>query len=299
MDSSETPNITEETSVVNMMSSYTALLKKSASIREKTEDDEVAPTIVEEVIPEEPAPVEEEIVEEEIVEEEIVEEPAPADPLSSLFSELEQVFVEGAEAIGPPPAPEPIIEEIVEEDNEPVSKDALESMFSDFEQLFTAAKPLAEPKKKPTVESIQTKVELESFFSDLESMFTEEPEEEPEPIIEQVDEPEPIVEEVVFEPAPVEPIEEESDPMSQYTSLLKSSATIREPEVQEDIQYATVADLNKMTQQLMNNIQKSLTSLGGGGLGEMDVMRIVRKYNAETLGLDSAEAPFDGGGADE
>ena len=252
----------------NVMEQYTSLLQTSARLR----DPDAKP-----VEQPEPEIVEEEVVEE-IVEEQI-EEPTPADPFSSLFSELEQAFVEGAEEVKP--IPEPVV---VPE----LKVDGLGGLFSELETLFgEGAEELVieEVDEKTIVAPTISEKELEDFFLQLEGKVTEEVIDD-EPIVEQVEE---LTEEVLEEFVP------SNDPMEQYTSLLKNTKKVSNDHqgiTEEASTPATIGDLKR----LANNLQKSLSSLGGGGVGENDVIRIIKQYGGE-LGGGSGSGDTDGGSA--
>jgi len=227
------------------MSQYTSLLKKSAALREENEivgDTEDKLPEIEEVA---------EVIEEPV--EEVIEEPTPSDPLTGLFSELEQVFEEGSKIIEPP-------------------------------KKETARKK----KKKVVVEEVESS--LQDLFTELQDLFSDDVE-EPAPIVEQVVE---VNEEVINEEV-IEEVVIDNDSMEQYTSLLKSTRKISNDHQgisEEASTPATMQDLKK----LANNLQKSLSSLGGGGVGENDVIKIIKQYGGE-LGGGSGSGETDGGSA--
>ena len=266
-DSAETNNVMEQ---------YTSLLQTSARLRNPDAEpvEQPEPEVVEEE-------VEEEVVEEEVVEEVIeeVEEPKPTDPLSSLFTDLEQVFSEGAEVLEPLIEPEPVVI--------PETKiTSLEGLFSEIETLFSEGAEeivVEEVDEETIVDPTISEKDLQDFFAQLEGKVTDE---EPEPIVEQVEE---LTEEILEEFVP------SNDPMEQYTSLLKSTRKISNDQqgVSEEANApATMGDLKR----LANNLQKSLSSLGGGGVGENDVIKIIRQYGGE-LGGGSGSGETDGGSA--
>ena len=81
---------------------------------------------------------------------------------------------------------------------------------------------------------------------------------------------------------------ERSSVMERYTGALKntpSSTVIFEQDLQNTT--ASMADL-KNIEKSIRNIQTSLTSLGGGGLGEKDVLELVAK-NSNSPEYDSAD----------
>lgn len=95
-------------------------------------------------------------------------------------------------------------------------------------------------------------------------------------------------------PAPIkEEVSQETD-MSVYTSAIQQQ-TAKGEEIKESIEQtpATLADVNRAVSSSMVNIQKSLSSLGGGGIGEQDAIRIAQQYggaagSAQELSLNTS-----------
>ncbi len=76
--------------------------------------------------------------------------------------------------------------------------------------------------------------------------------------------------------------------MNQYVDRVKQASTgdIYEQDLQNTP--ATMKDLGNLSQQIAANIQTSLTSLGGGGVGEKDVLQLIAD-NVPDVELDSAQ----------
>lgn len=76
--------------------------------------------------------------------------------------------------------------------------------------------------------------------------------------------------------------------MNQYVDRVKHASTgdIYEQDLQNTP--ATMKDLGNLSQQIAANLQTSLTSLGGGGLGEKDVLQLIGD-NVPDVELDSAQ----------
>ncbi len=102
-----------------------------------------------------------------------------------------------------------------------------------------------------------------------------------------IDPPQAILQEEIVSPE-IQELEEsinqeiEHDPtMSQYVDRVRlSNKGVEFDLTEQDLQNtpASMADLQKATQRMMQNIQTSLTSLGGGGLGEPDVVKLIKEY---------------------
>ena len=73
-------------------------------------------------------------------------------------------------------------------------------------------------------------------------------------------------------------------PMSKYIDAIRVVEGGVNVELKEDLQNttATLADLKNATGQMMQNIQKALTSLGGGGLGEKDVIKLIEERDLDS-----------------
>ena len=98
---------------------------------------------------------------------------------------------------------------------------------------------------------------------------------DPEPLTEEVE----LVEEI--KPSIDLPVE---GPMLKYIDAIRVVEGGVNVELREDLQNttATLADLKNATGQMMQNIQKALTSLGGGGLGEKDVIKLIEERDLDS-----------------
>ena len=93
---------------------------------------------------------------------------------------------------------------------------------------------------------------------------------------------------------------EEVEPLTEESRILEYIDTIKNNEskksiVEQDLQNsaASMADLASL-RGLVRNLQTSLTSLGGGGMGEQDVLSLIRKHEGD--GISSAVGATVAGG---
>ena len=138
-----------------------------------------------------------------------------------------------------------------------VAEEITEAVGTIFDTLDAIVGPT------PEAEPLLTEVHMENYRIAQETV-----EEEVEEIVEEIS-----VEEVSIE-LPV------TDDMTKYVEQIRVVKGGVDVQLREDLQNtpATIADLQAATKLMMGNIQKSLTSLGGGGLGEKDVIEIAKLY---------------------
>ncbi|MEK9696129.1 MAG: hypothetical protein VW270_10205 [Candidatus Poseidoniales archaeon] len=139
-----------------------------------------------------------------------------------------------------------------------------------------------------------TKVDGKIVRTDVPEEKRREMEEQSKSILEQLSD----EESTLFFNKPVRPLRENNTPetpaysdplMDLYVSAVKERSQ-KEPQkvvVENDLQNtpASMADL-KNIEMTLRNVQTSMTSLGGGGLGENDVISLVKEYAPEVV-LDS------------
>lgn len=170
-------------------------------------------------------------------------------------------------------------------------------MFDELEAEFKSHKtPVVEEEQEQEPIIFETQKEVDGFnelsevlYSEdvagkvLEQLTGEKLDLDQEPFDIKVDTPQAVLqEESNLEEAESVTIQlDENDPMSKYVDRIRVSNQGVEIDLNEqDLQNtpASMADLQKATQGMMKNIQMSLTSLGGGGLGENDVVGLIKEY---------------------